>query len=83
MLVKSGCRIILGVHDKCECRDLGAVCPSDAVEQQASAYSLAAVARGNGEPGQCEPQEPEGSAASFLPWRELESGSGMLLVAIV
>ncbi len=39
MLVEGNRRVILGVHHKCECAD-----------QQARTYSIAAMARGNGEP---------------------------------
>ncbi len=50
MLVEGNRRIVLGVHHKCECSDLSAACPGNAVEQQARTYSFAAMARGNGEP---------------------------------
>ena len=50
MLVEGNRRIVLGVHHKCECSDPGAVCPGNAVDRQARAYSFAAMARGNGEP---------------------------------
>ncbi len=50
MLVEGNRRVILGVHHKCECGDPGPICPGDAADQQARTYSIAAMARGNGEP---------------------------------